>query len=99
MIAKKKPRGNASSGGEDLRSYDNYFVSVYAYHGMPYFGDFDQLRSIVETYWENIMGTWSNVEYQDFGIMPNCLHALIRIERVNVPVEPGELMGAWSGKT
>ena len=67
-----------------LKSYDysqsgGYFVTICTRNREWYFEQYPELRTIVEHGWKNIQNRYSNIELDEFIIMPNHLHGIIII--------------------
>jgi REP element-mobilizing transposase RayT len=68
-----------------LKNYDYsgngaYFVTLCTFDRGCYFDDFSMLRKIVENYWLDIPGRYSNTWLDEYVIMPNHFHGILMID-------------------
>ncbi len=70
-----------------LKEYDYsqsgmYFVTICTHKKELYFEEYPILKSIVEIEWTDIPNRFSNIELDEFIIMPNHLHGIIVINEL-----------------
>ena len=70
----------------DYTSPGAYFITICTYNRNCYFQQYFELKEIIEKQWKNIEKRYSNLELDEFVIMPNHIHGIIFI--VGAPLVP-----------
>jgi putative transposase len=76
-----------------------YFVTIRAAVREPLF-EIPELRSILIENWEALPARFPNVTLDEFVIMPDHIHFIIRLEgNIDKPVALGDVIGAYKSLT
>lgn len=95
-------RKNPRASWWDYTNYASYFITICTKDKAHYFGEIIQgvmilskVGVIADLLWYELKNRFSHIEFDDFVVMPNHIHAILTLTETDKPISVSTIVGGY----